>query len=108
MTDTYDLANPLKPTILVDPNAVLDYPYDWTEWLDALTDTIASAQLLPIGTVLLDTAGHGPNGFVILPGNKIVVAWIKGFVKGSGMTCRITTAGGRVDDRSIYFRVKER
>jgi len=107
VTDTYDLTNPLKPTILVDPNAVLDYPYNFTEWLDDLADTIASALMIPIGTVELDVSGH-PPGFVINPGNKIVVAWIKGFTKGSGMTCRVTTAGGRVDDRSIYFKVKER
>jgi len=108
MTDTFDLTNPLKPKILVDPNAVLDYPFDWTEWLDDLGDTIASAQVLLIGTVLLDSSGHPPNGFVVNPGNKIVVAWAKGFTKGSGLTCHIVTAGGRQDDRSIYFNVKDR
>ena len=35
-----------KNTIVKDPNAVLDYTFDWSEWLDAITDTLASQSIV--------------------------------------------------------------
>jgi len=39
-----------------------------------------------------------------------VRAWISGGTVGqaAAATCRITTAGGRVDDRTLTFTIKER
>lgn len=42
--------------------------------------------------------------------DNTVVAWISGGTAGTTyrVTCRIVTAGGRTDDRSIFIKVKER
>ena len=102
MTDTYVVdAKSGKATILKDPNAVLDYTFDWTEWLDDLTDTIASRVVTPGTGLTLDSDA--------IAGKK-VIAWVSGGTAGTTYTlaCRITTAGGRTDERTIYIKVKER
>jgi len=101
MTDTYDLTNPDKPKIVKDPDAVLDYTFDWTAWLDDVADSIATRTVLvPIGITLDSNAIAG----------KKVIAWLSGGGAGQTyqVTCRITTAGGRTDDRSIFVKVKDR
>lgn len=101
MTDTYDVTNPDKPTIVKDPDAVLDYTFDWTAWLDDVADSIATRQVIvPTGITLNSSAIAG----------KKVIAWIAGGTAGQKyqVTCRITTAGGRTDDRSIFIKVKQR
>lgn len=111
MTDTYVIDSKTgKATILKDPDAVLDYTFDWTLWLDDIVDTIASASvpvLTPTGIALDTTAPHGA-GFLVV--GKTVVVWLKqGVVKTTHqVTCRIVTVGGRTDDRSIYVKIKDR
>lgn len=107
--DTYDiLTNPAKPTILKDPNAILDYSEDWTAWLFDIADTISSAEIIfqEGGGLTLDPAHSAP----IVSGGTIVTAWLAGGVAGitEQATFRITTAAGRVDDRSIFLKIKER
>lgn len=84
-----------------DPHSTLDYSWDWALWL-APGDSIASYQLLP------DT------GLTVVS-NAIAGAVITAFIAGGGSagdrlgcTCRITTAQGRVDDRTLYFEIKQR
>jgi hypothetical protein len=89
-----------KPTIDKDPNAVLDYTVDFTAWLDAASDAIASHTATGTGVTVQSSAVVG----------KTVVVWVSGGVvrvKGS-VVVRITTTGGRVDDRTIFFKIKER
>jgi hypothetical protein len=101
VTDTYDVTNPDKPTIVKDPNAVLDYTFDWTAWLDDVADSIATRQIIPATGITVDSSA--------IVGKK-VIAWLSGGTAGQKyqVTCRITTAGGRTDDRSIFIKVKER
>lgn len=108
MTDTYNVTNPDKPTIVKDPDAVLDYTFDWTDYLADIGDTILDASVILASGIALDTAGHGPNGFTFT--SQKVIVWISGGTVGSKyqVTCRITTTGGRIDDRSIYLKIKER
>jgi hypothetical protein len=86
-------------TFLKDPNAVLDYQIDWSPWLGA--DTIAtSAWTVPSGiTKDSDTKTA-----------TTVTVWLSSGVAGTkyALTNRITTAGGRTDDRTITISVKER
>lgn len=111
--DTYVIGTSGKATILKDPDAVLDYTFDWTAWLDDIADTIASASvpvLTPAGLVLDLTEPH-TNGFQVV--GKTVVVWLKQGTPGTThrVTCRIVTAnpsGQRTDDRSIYVKVKDR
>jgi len=107
-TETYDVTNPDQPVIPKDPDAVLDYSEDWTAWLAAVTDTISSAELIfkdPLCTLALDSAHP-----TVLTDGLIVTAWITGGRPGvkENATFRIHTAAGRIDDRTLYFKVKDR
>jgi hypothetical protein len=82
-----------------DPNAVLDYSVDWTRWLNG--DTIAtSAWTVPAGlTKVSDTST-----------TKAATVWLSGGTIGQSYTVtnRITTAGGRTEDRSFDVKIADR
>lgn len=104
-TETYVVDTPGKPTIEKDPNAVLDYPFDWTEYLTPLSDTIISATFILETPLTADEARQELN-----PEGTIAVVWVEaGGVAGKTyrVTCRIVTADGRIDDRSIWLKMKE-
>jgi hypothetical protein len=94
-----------KPTIEKDPNAVLDYSWDWNAWLASSTpaDVIQSFQILLSGS---PTASTGSTAMV----SGVVTAMISGGVVGETIaaTCRITTVSGKIDDRTVYLKVKEK
>lgn len=100
MSDTAFTVVAGKPSITKDPNAVLDYTVRFNEWLDAIPDTLASHTVTVSGVVL--------DGSTIV--GKTVVLWISGGVAGvtGSATVRITTTGGRTDDRTVYFKIKQR
>jgi hypothetical protein len=102
MTDTFTVdANTGKATIVKDDAAKLDYILDWTDWLNDVTDTIATADVtVPTGLTL---ESHSIVG-------KTVVAYISGGTVGQTyqVEYKITTDGGRIDERSIYLKIKER
>lgn len=101
MTDTYDTTNPAKPTIGKDPDATLDYSWDWSAWLLPLVDTLDSFEIvLSAGLTLVSSSMK----------TGVVTAFLAGGVVGetASATCRVVTTGGRVDDRSIYLKIKDR
>lgn len=83
-----------------DPDAVLDYRWDWSDWLTAITDTIESVTFVPEDGITVDSSSHT---------DTTATAWISGGTAGSSytVTCRIVTAGGRTDDRTCSFRIVE-
>lgn len=87
-----------------DPNAVLDYPSDWTSWLPA-GDTIVAATATVVGPNAADLTVED----VTFTTTK-VVAWVSGGVVGRNytLTFHITTNDGRADDRSMTLVCKER
>ena len=84
-----------------DIAAVLDHGMDWSVWLDdgetiAAQTVVAAPAGLTIGTVAQ------ANG---------IVSWrVSGGTLGQDYiaTCRVTTSLGRVDERSVRYRVGER
>jgi hypothetical protein len=93
-----------KARILKDPDARLDYYWDWTDWFAELVgDSISGATVLPDadGGLVVETVTY--DAF-------IVKAIISGGVAGARAvaTCRITTVQGRTEDRSIYMSIRER
>jgi hypothetical protein len=89
MTDPY----------LKDPSSRLDYQIDWSTWLD--TDTIsASTWTVPTGLTLYSQSNTATAAIV----------WLEGGTAGEEymVTNQITTAGGRVDQRSFKVVVRER
>ena len=100
MAETFVVGDNGKPTITKDPEAVLDYSYDWTTWLG--TDNITTA-VCASDDPLLTVQGTSNNG-------KIVTAWVSGGTPGStaNLRCRITTAAGRTDDRTVYLKIRDK
>lgn len=85
-----------------DPAARLDYTWGWTDWLADSGDTITSAtvtvpdELTKVGApVVTDTD---------------VTQRIEGGTLDDTyrMVCQITTAGGLIDERSIYLTIRNR
>lgn len=79
-----------------DPDAVLDYAWNWTAWLAG--DTIASYTLdVPEGLTLESDSAT----------SSAVTAWLSGGVAGQSyaVTCHIVTAAGREDDRTVVISV---
>ena len=85
-----------------DPDAILDYTFDWSAWLG--TDAITQSIWLISGgdnSLAQSTASNTETGATI---------WLSG---GSAnrdytLTNRITTVGGRTDDRSATIQVRDR
>jgi hypothetical protein len=82
-----------------DPDAVLDYRWDWSAWLD--DDTIDTHQVTVAGGVDLDSDSSDDTS---------VTAWISGGTHGdtATATARVTTTQGRTDDRTITLSIRQR
>lgn len=86
-----------------DPDAILDYDVDWTKWLGA--DTLATSAFAIV------TAATVPALVIDSNSNTTTVSkvWLSGGKSGTKyeLRNRITTAGGRTNDRTVYVKVKE-
>lgn len=84
-----------------DPNAILDYTFDWAPYLTPIADTIASVQFTT-STGLTKTSQSNTA--------TAATAFVSGGVVGKTekLTCRIVTAGGRTDERTIDLKILER
>lgn len=105
---TYEIDRSGDFVIEKDPDAVLDYPFDWSAWL-ALNngDQIAGAVFeVDPSLSIVDQAFDATTATV----------WLSGGTKPAAgpnklrVTCRITTTNSppRIDDRSIFLRIVER
>jgi hypothetical protein len=85
------------PLIEKDVEANLDYPFKWTDWLAEISDTISTK---------LITAEAG----ITADAGTIVGTTVSGGMvsKTYRVSCRITTVGGRIDERTILIKVKQR
>jgi hypothetical protein len=88
--------------VLKDPDAVLDYGFDWTAqgWLPTGDTITASAWTVPSGLTEV-TSVHD---------DTTTTVWLAGGVEGVTypVVNHITTSGGRQDDRTLMIRVLER
>jgi len=86
---------------LKDPDAVLDYQIDWSNWLDG--DTIATSSWTVPAGIIKESDSETTEAATI---------WLSGGTAGTSYECvnRITTANDpvRIDDRTITIRVQER
>lgn len=88
-----------------DPDAKLDYHFDWQNWLDTNAGEIIATSQFIVSAGLTVSASPAPSKTTT---NTTV--WLEGGRNGQvyRVTNRITTSVGRVDDRSITVRVKDR
>ena len=89
------LQNPLK-----DPSAVLDYVFDWTEWL-ATGETITDHTITADTGITVDSSTESDG--------KVTV-WLSGGTVGGNykVACLVTTSAGRTDERTMWIKVADR
>jgi len=85
-----------------DPDAVLDFAFDWTanSWLQS-SELIAS-YVVTVGTGIVKDRDNEHSG--------VVTVWLSGGTAGESyiVSCKITTDLGRTDERSIEINCNER
>jgi hypothetical protein len=85
-----------------DPDAVLDYTFDWSDWLTGV-ETIASYDITAETGITVDSDSNDTDS---------VTVWLSGGTASVKYTvgCEITTNSvpARTDERSMVFRVVER
>lgn len=89
----------MADSYIKDPDAVLDYQWDWATWLPT-GDTIASATVTSDIGLTVDSASNTAT---------VVTAWLSGGTVGESydVTCRVVTADGRTDDRTITLLIRQ-
>ena len=82
-----------------DPDAVLDYEFDWSAWLG--TDTIATHTVTATAGLTVDSTEATTT---------TVTMWLSGGTDGASyaVTCHIVTAAGREDDRTATITMQSR
>lgn len=89
-----------------DPDAYLDYAIDFTDWLAEVSDTIATA------SAVVDPDDDAVVEGVEVLGGTIVRVWVSGGEAGTtvALTVSIVTANvpPRLDDRTVFLKIKER
>lgn len=84
-----------------DPDAILDYQWDWSAWLATVGDTLAAVAFIAEDGITVDSSEFSDTA---------ATAWISGGTLGTtySVVCRVTTTGGRVDDRTAELKIVER
>jgi len=90
---------PLAP--IKDPDSVVDYGFDWENWLDTEnTETIStSTWILPTDLTEVNSSTVGYKTTVLLSGGNVGQTYT--------ITNRITTSASRTEDRSMTIPVRE-
>ena len=97
-----------------DPDAVLDYKFDWaaetngsgdTDWLD--TD---NTETITAGYTIEEETGIDVDSDARTDTNTSITIWLSGGTDGNDydIICHIVTSAGREDDRTITIPVRER
>lgn len=83
-----------------DPDATLDWVFDWSAWLQA-GETISASEFIVSAGLTVESNTNTTISATV---------WLSGGTTGQiyQVTNRITTNQGRIDDRSIRIRVVNR
>jgi hypothetical protein len=101
MSKFWDTSDKTKPTGIKDPNAILDYPIDYTAWLLDIHDTYLSHTIAVTGGIVIDSSSF-LSGYIIPVISAGTINTLASF------TIHIVTSGGRADDRTFYLNIVER
>lgn len=87
-------------TNLKDPSAVLDWTFDWSNWL-AAAETITDHTITADTGITVDSSTEDAG---------VVTVWLSGGTARIDyrVSCLITTSAGRTDERSIMIQVEDR
>lgn len=87
-------------TYIKDPQSVLDYGFDWSDWLD--TDDVVSTSTWTVPAGITEDSDAKTD--------TTTTIWLSGGTVGSKyrITNRIVTDDGRTEDRSFYVKVEHK
>ncbi len=86
-------------TFIKDPDATLDYTIDWKKFLG--TDTISSVTwVVPTGLTQVVVSNTTTTATIWLSGGTLNASY--------EVTNRMTSAAGRIDDRTFVITVREK
>lgn len=85
-----------------DPDAVLDYQFDWSRYLQS-GETIVTSTFIPVGSLTLELFNESVDG-------AFTTFWARGGETGdvAKITNRVTTSQGRTDDDTGTLRIRPR
>ena len=86
-------------TYIKDPDAVLDYGFDWSEWLG--TDTIATSTWAADTGITIDSETETTTTTTV---------WLSGGTIDAEYEIlnEIVTAGGRTENRTLTIKIADR
>lgn len=89
-----------EQTFTKDPNAVLDYKFDWSDWL-ATSETISS-YVVTVESGLTKDSDSESSGMITI--------WLSGGTAYTAYTvaCKITTNMSRTEERTILISCMDR
>lgn len=114
LSDAFTLDPQGKNIIVKDPDATLDYLWDFGPWLNSVVSIVESPTLEPDFIIAYEIFAVGSPAPIDIgvtgQQDGVIVAFLSGGILGQThqVTCRIHTAGGRTDDRSVYLRIRSR
>lgn len=87
--------------VLKDPDAVLDYGFNWSDWLGDEGDVLTASSWTVDSGITVDSESNDTTTTTI---------WLSGGTVGERYSCvnSIETADGREDDRTIEVIVVQR
>lgn len=94
-----------------DPNAVLDYKFDWKALANGSGESnwLADGETISTKTVTVAT-GLTKDSDTLTDTNTSVTVWLSGGTAGTDYTvaCKIVTSAGRTDERTVTIMVRQR
>ena len=88
-----------------DPEEILDYPLDWTDWLG----TVPPAVIDTVSVTQDGTSDPGGLSDVTVDSQSVatpnVVAWLSGGTAGEKYTFKVTVTDDQVPERTAVRRV---
>ena len=87
-------------SFMKDPDSVLDYAFDWNEWLESGESINSHVVTVDDGITKDSSSGSSTT----------IIVWLSGGTAGINynIACEIVTSGGRTVERSITIRCRER
>ena len=100
-----------QPQFVKDPDAVLDYKFDWAASTNGTGDSdwLAAGETISSHTIDADT-GITVDSSAQTDTNTSVTVWLSGGTAGNtySVRCEIVTSASRTDERTMKILVEER
>lgn len=87
------------PVYFKDPDAVLDFVVDWATWLGADTISGTPVWTVPAGLTKDSQSNTTTTATAVISGGTAGTDYAVG--------CKIATAGGRTDERTLIIRCRQ-